>query len=732
MTAYPKKSEPLFSAAMFLLGLTYALCMFGVDFFTGRGIYWDSPAGDMITHAIGGLYFIKDDWRFPLYFVPQFGYPEGANIVFSDSIPLVATGMKILYHLTGITFNYFGYFIVSCYALLALMMAKVAKQIGIEDRTLRFGVVILALCCPALATRYHHAALMAHFLLVWALLLYFRFREEPKNNWLVLNFSFAVLTALLLQSYFVVMMFPIILAAQFQALAERKVTITRLLLSIGFVMCVIVVAAWCFGVIGQGLATPSAAGFGYYSMNLLSPILPPNQNLPKIISNLVTWDIRNFSWDATGGQTGGQVEGYNYLGMGLIVLSLIGFSSLKIVKNGLRNHAFLTAAMFGLFAYSLSNRVYIGDWLAIDIQLTEWQAKTIGIFRSGGRMIWPLYYILIIAAMVAVCQRFKMSNARRIVAFTVALQLLDTFPISKATSVATSVGFPQALNKAAWSSVLAEHKFLAQYPPFQCGGMANQTGTNVNLELLYSAAQLGLSTNSVYLSRPTNHNCESDLKEGLAFDIKREGVYVFSGNFPIVELTSKSDFPSLCREFFLGTASGIVCTKNWNNIPDASINQTFLKIEKYGQHPYALDTKLIFGKGSSALQFLEEGWSQVGETGIWSFASSSSLKFQLPRDISGDLKVNMTSLNFTNAEQPLSIFKVSANNVRLADLSYRAGDAPESSIFVIPAGVVAQSNGELQLNFEWLPDAVPQQSHIPLNSRLKGIWLSDLTIQKAN
>jgi hypothetical protein len=463
---------------------------------------------------------------------------------------------------------------------------------------------------------------------------------------------------------------------------------------------------------------------------MLSPILPPRDHLPDFVSKMINWDYRGFSWDATGGQAGGQVEGYNYLGIGLIFLAVVQLTAWKSTASAIKRNAFLTAVFVGLFLYALSNRIYIGDWLAVEIPLSESLSKTIGLFRTSGRMFWPFYYFLAIAVVFGTAKRFEPKTARRLVFFALILQLLDTASISEATSRKIAVGFPQPLKREAWEPLIAGHKFLAQYPPFQCGGLTKGGSTNTNLELLLIAAEQGLASNSVYLSRPNTHACRKDTAEGLSFDIRDGGLYIFSGIFPIDQLESKPDFKSLCREFALGTARGLVCTRSWDRVIGPEIDSTFLHITKLGFHPYDLGDELNFGEGGNGLRYLKEGWSQIGPSQIWSFQEKSSLQLQLPAQTVGPLKVIMTSLNFVNDSQPFSAFMVSVNGVNVSRLNYSAGEPTKVNSFEIPKNIVENSKHQLNFTFAWQPDAAPDQANIPLVSRLKGISLYNMKVQK--
>src|SRR5215207_5630982 len=84
-------------ALALLMGTAYVLTFFSPSFILGSSVYWTAPFGDRITNIIGAMYFARDEWRFPLFYVPALAFPEGANIVFTDSLPLLALILKIIY-----------------------------------------------------------------------------------------------------------------------------------------------------------------------------------------------------------------------------------------------------------------------------------------------------------------------------------------------------------------------------------------------------------------------------------------------------------------------------------------------------------------------------------------------------------------------------------------------------------------------------------------------------------
>ena len=147
-------------------------------------------------------------------------------------------------------------------------------------------------------------------------------------------------------------------------------------------MGVALATAWVAGAIGFNNPIAPLWRYGHYSMNVLSPFVPPRERLPEFLVQLVTWDSGGRTWDANGGQ----YEGYNYLGAGILLLIVIHLAvSWRIVGTVTKRHAFLILLLIGYILYAISNRLFIGDWFAFEVQLPDLLAKITGHFRTGGR-----------------------------------------------------------------------------------------------------------------------------------------------------------------------------------------------------------------------------------------------------------------------------------------------------------------------------------------------------------
>ena len=118
-----------FIAVVFLIAAAHFFSIFDLAFIS-QGNLWRYGHGDPGQHLIGFLYFVQDEWRFPLFHTQNLGYPHGTNIIFTDSIPLLALIFKILAPIVPDGFHPFGLWIFICFLLLAHAFGSLLYHFG--------------------------------------------------------------------------------------------------------------------------------------------------------------------------------------------------------------------------------------------------------------------------------------------------------------------------------------------------------------------------------------------------------------------------------------------------------------------------------------------------------------------------------------------------------------------------------------------------------------------------
>lgn len=701
-----------------LLATLYALTIFDVPFIFGTGPFWTAMGGDRFTNLIGALYYVNDAWRFPVFHVPKLGFPEGVNIVYTDSLPLIALAFKAIYKLSGAWFNYFGLWIFFCFPLLGFFAALAAKEAGLKDNVAILAAGLLAIACPAFLFRFIHIALMGHFLIVWAIYLYLRLRNCPSSRSAIVQFCIVSSMAVLLQAYFLMMVLPFLAAALAQNLIEKRLSFSRAVIALGSVSATLLVVGLVAGIIGPNTPPATAGGFGYWSMNVLSPLIPPRAHLPESVSRLIHWEGHGLTWDANTGQ----YEGYGYLGGGVLLLALVNLvASGRLALNMIARHGFLALLLVGYFLISISNRVFIGDWLAVSFPLPRYLDFLVSYFRTGGRFFWPVYYVVMLGLVALTFQRFDRRIAQVLVLASVALQLADTQILRDRIAAQARQASPQSLAIQDWRPLLAAHGFYQQYPSFQCGGWAGTwPGNDENLELLWEAAKLDKPTNSAYLGR-NNRDCYNELVEGLKFEIQPDGLYVFGGDFPIVSIEDAPLFRTLCREF----SRGVVCSHKWDTLPQLTGSPTFRPITHDRLAAYTVGQTLNFSSQGRGKDFFGYGWSHPESWGTWSTGKRSELILGIPK-IAVDATLTVMATAFVHQHTPVKEFRVVVNGRPLTTWTFALGQLPAKHSVVIPKDLLV---GATSLRIAFVPNIIetPEQIGIP-DRRPIGLWLMELTV----
>ena len=117
-------------------------------------------------------------------------------------------------------------------------------------------------------------------------------------------------------------------------------------------------------------------GYGLYS-----------SNLNALINSRGTSSF----WHALPIGTPGQYEGYQYLGMGIILFLSFSIIMLKgnTFNNVPRNIIYLWLC---LFIFSLSNKIYLNQYLILEIPIPRFLMKLFDAFRASGRYMWFVIY----------------------------------------------------------------------------------------------------------------------------------------------------------------------------------------------------------------------------------------------------------------------------------------------------------------------------------------------------
>ena len=496
------------------VGAIWAASLFDWNFVVGRNAFWQFPEGtisgsqnDMAQVLVGYLYYVQGPWHLPLFYVSALGTPAGTNVIFLDVVPIVALIGKIVHSLTGATINLYGVYLFLCFVLPGVMMTLVLIAAGIRYALAAIIAAIFANAMPALLWQWGHIALVAQFLLVGALALYlFSLKKSAWHSVATIWIGYLGL-AYLANIYLFVMVGTVWLCAVIQrrlnGLATTRETLGTGTLTVALVTTIIALG----GQFGGETGLPFARGYGYYSMNLLSPVVPQDSGLLPRIGGPI---------DATGGQ----YEGFNYLGLGLLLASLLVLpAEVSWLSRNLRRHAVLLVAFAGMTAFAISHRVFAGSWLLFELPLPYYIVWGLGIFRASGRFFWLVAYAQMAITIILGFRRAKPVMALCLLAAAI-LQLADIRPLrDQIISSITARPGKEQLDGAKIARLIAGAHRVEVVPSVQCTAdmedhLLSDKLRRANMDLMLATARMNVPTNTVFAARQSFGVTVLDLMRG--------------------------------------------------------------------------------------------------------------------------------------------------------------------------------------------------------------------------
>ena len=280
----------------YLLAIVVALLvgtyLFTLPFLLGHGAFFEFEQGDPAQNVSGWLFYVRDQWHFPLGYTQRLNYPTGANIALTDSIPLAAFVFKLLRHWLPADFQYFGLWRLFTYLLQSIAGVMLIRALGYRSWLAAFAGAVFSILMPCLLARRWHTALTTQGLILLAFTAYI---SGIKQSWSLLRtFSFfmgVIIAALLIHPYFFAMIYPIFIAFLIDYSYQNQNLKPFFRYGILSVLLVLLIF-FTWGYFGFG----GIGGFGNYSMNLTAPfcgglLSPACQVQPgRVGRGLIIWE----------------------------------------------------------------------------------------------------------------------------------------------------------------------------------------------------------------------------------------------------------------------------------------------------------------------------------------------------------------------------------------------------------------------------------------------------------
>jgi hypothetical protein len=716
MTLRSHPAVPCLLAALFGVGV--CLQIYGMDFITGASAFWQAPHADQLQALTGWYGYRFDAWRFPLFEVKTLRYPQGANIIFTDSIPLLALLFKPLAPLLPERFHYFGWWMALCFVLQPVAAVCAFWAWGVRSKLALAAAAVFVLSTPAWLVRHNHLALCGHFLVLFAIALYASTQRTKQLRRVAAAWVALVAAATLVHLYLLAMVFALMVAAAAQRAWTHRKEGARVCggpLVIPMVALLAVLGIALLGGHLRGEAVQDASrGFGTYSMNLLHPFYP--QGALQLPGPLPVLDA-----------TGRQYEGFNYLGAGgLLLLPLALLVAPRALFAATRKHAFLLATLFLLTMFALSNRVYVGEKAVLKYRVPRIIDKPVELFRSSGRFFWPVGYVLVLGSLALLARE---GERRRWIA-----GVLVIAPLLQWVDAAPSRAFPRddthrpeapLLPPTIWEPLLREHRLLRTFPGFFCGPGENH---RLSQEFQLLAARLRVPVTTVFMARQVDDcTAERDLVDNLQPEERELVVYL--SPFQLEHTQGSFPDPSACR----ATPVGFACSRRFFEpgfdrrlLPEPYFAEAVVPTLRLT--PVKLGQSILFRAGEPGSGMLYSGWYQPEGDGVWMRGAQGQVRLLLgaefPRDL--PLRLRFRAATFLSPKHPARTLRVYANGDRLAELPLETWQVQQRVVTLPPA--LAAREQPLRLEFGISPVTSPRADGVSDDSRQLGIRLEELVI----
>jgi len=444
---------PLGLAVAALLCLGYALWLYKYPVLRGTSPFWWREDADITQYLAGFNAFVHEPWHWPLLRMTSLNAPEGTYATFLDTVPLYALFLKLVHPGAGY-WNPYGLWIALCFTLQGVGAWWICREAKIRSWPVLVALALLLACFPAFTRRIPHTSLMSQWLLLFALALYLRsgrMRRLATWPWVAL-----IVGAFYINIYLFVMVSSVFAADVLrEALRrpDRRASLQRALLAPVLAYGLLYLSMWITLLPLPPGAAKGDWGFGYYSMNLLSPL---NGGMLLRLEHPQAADT--------------QGEGHNYLGIFLLALTVVVYRLRARSDPAFwRRHAALFAVLVLLTLYALSNRVFFGPTLLYTVWVPSALENLTATFRSSGRFFWPVGYAIVVFTVLGVARYIRPRPAAALLAALVALQLWDLKLHHESVRAEIAQGGTQVIDAGRWDAFLGpDVQALNYYPPSRC------------------------------------------------------------------------------------------------------------------------------------------------------------------------------------------------------------------------------------------------------------------------
>ena len=630
----------------FIISFAFLLSVVGLENISVKNTEWLHQGNDSSLPQMSWFFFKNDIWRFPLGSNPNYGIELGSSIVFSDSIPILALIFKFFKFFLPENFQYISIWYFICFYLQLYFSYKILEKFT-KSTLYSFISSIFFLVTPILIWKLQVVpALTGQWILLFAIYLGLTLKvEESKLAWF-----FLIILSSLINFYFLVMVLGSYSILRLMNFSFEKKYIIKLSKDFIIIFPILVMVMYIVGYFEIRLVDTLSLGFGRDKLNLLG-IFDSTNNIDKISFSWILPDI-NLS-------RGEETEGYNFFGLGQIIVVLLAFyiffkkkyyDNLNLIKKSKEIKAFFIISLF-FTIWALSTKISIGPFTIIDIPLNKYIYGLLSTVRPTGRLFWIVNYFLLIISLIIIFKCFDKKKSTIIILLLLSIQIADTSSGLKDRLFIT-YDKNKLLKDQIWNELFAKYKIIKSTYPENYSSTFNTISYTLERHKVQK-------TNIVKLAK-INRKKVAEAKYNLYQNFRNKNI----SNDTIYLIDNLAHLRHLKYNFKNGNVGFFYRDNLWLMV----LNEKELMNKSDKKEFNELELKLLEVNENKNLNIKNKdsyygiGWSHnFGKLGIWSEGEISTLLFKV-ENIDNDLQLEINCSPYINKINNHMEFDVYVNN----------------------------------------------------------------------